>query len=115
MRTGILTNINSSIILDDFINSLTIIGIHGEGVSTLDGSKLTAADALKTNTYADYQKQNEIKWKDYPQGYWSGYNSYLDAIADKNTQLYACSVTRQLSDGTGYVFADVKAQRNNFV
>lgn len=107
-RTNIISTLNSSLVSNEFINSITIFGRSGDLITTLDSSRLTTKDALGDTTYDEFTAQDTIDWLEYSGGIWQGYNTFMDEKAAKNASYYAISFTRRVQGNIGYIIADIQ-------
>ena len=98
INTNLLTLTSS----EDYIYAMTIVSPLASTASTLG--------ALNSFQYNDFMESEEYQVGEITRSdnLWLGKHTYLDEIAEKNTEMYALSLMRKLSKGDGYLFIDLK-------
>lgn len=98
INTNLLTLTSS----EDYIYAMTIVSPLASTASTLG--------ALNSFLYNDFMESEEYQVEGITgnANLWIGKHTYLDEIAEKDTEMYALSMMRKLNKGEGYLFIDLK-------
>lgn len=101
LRT-INTNLLTLTASEDYIYAMTIVSPLASTASTLG--------TLNSFDYNDFMESEEyqVGASSGSNNAWIGKHTYLDKIAEKDTNMYSLSLMRKLSKGDGYLFIDLK-------